>query len=161
MIILFKNKILQQIWKNCFLLNLIHILFFFSYSWTTLQNPICRYHENWQISCKSFDLLLLQFYILVQFRAKKCFILNECAISCKSGFVLIQNWCEISYKKSHFVQKHETVAQENLLFRGNSSFDLNFLTSFREKKLSFCHKLKFTNPYIFATWKSKHLIFQT
>ena len=92
---------------------------------------------------------------------KKCFILNECAISCKSGFVLIQNWCEISYKKSHFVQKHETVAQENLLFRGNSSFDLNFLTSFREKKLSFCHKLKFTNPYIFATWKSKHLIFQT
>ena len=70
----------------------------------------------------------------------------------------VQKWFCIDTKlmrnfvqKSHFVQKHETVAQENLLFCVNSRFDLNFLTSFREKKLSFCHKLKFTNPYIFAT----------
>ena len=50
---------------------------------------------------------------------KEIFISNECAISCKSGFILIRKWCEIWCKKSHFVQKLETVAQENLLFRGN------------------------------------------
>ena len=46
----------------------------------------------------------LKFYIHSQFRAKKLSISNECSISCK---------------KNNFVQKHETVAQENLLFRGN------------------------------------------
>ena len=41
----------------------------------------------------------------------------------------VQNWCRIDTKimrnfvqKSHFVQNHETVAQENQLFRGNPTF---------------------------------------
>ena len=31
----------------------------------------------------------------------------------------------------------------------------------RSKELSFCNKLKLSNPYIFATWWYKPLIFQT
>ena len=65
----------------------------------------------------------LKFRIRAKFRAKKkLFISNECAILCKTGFVLIRKWCGISCKKSHFVQNHETVAQENRLFCGNLSF---------------------------------------
>ena len=41
----------------------------------------------------------LKFRIHAKFRAKKIFISNECAISCKTGFVLIRKWCGISCKK--------------------------------------------------------------
>ena len=41
----------------------------------------------------------LKFRIHAKFRAKKLFISNECAISCKTGFVLIRKWCGISCKK--------------------------------------------------------------
>ena len=42
-----------------------------------------------------------------QFIAKNFFILNKCAISCKSCCVLIQKLCEILCKKSHFLQKRK------------------------------------------------------
>ena len=36
-----------------------------------------------------------------------------------------------------------------------------FLYLIMTKELSLCHKLKFSNPYIFATWLCELLIFQT
>ena len=44
-------------------------------------------------------------------------------------------------------------------FRSQS--DNRFEPFFYSKELSLCHKLKFSPPYIFATWCSKSLIFQT
>ena len=58
------------------------------------------------------------FVFIRNFVQKNIFISNECAISCKPGFVdtkMMRNFVQTS----HFVQKRETVAQENLLFRGN------------------------------------------
>ena len=49
-----------------------------------------------RISWKNSDLN----FVFMQFVQKKTLsILNECAISCKTGFVLIRKWCGISCKK--------------------------------------------------------------
>ena len=93
--------------------------FNFSYSWA-----LYNYMQKWPVFMrnimKNSDL---NFVFMRNFVQKKIFISNECAISCKTGFVLIRKWCGISCKKSHFVQNHETVAQENRLFRGNPTLN--------------------------------------
>jgi len=89
--------------------------FNFSYSWA-LRNYMQKWPVFMRISWKNSDL---NFVFMQNFVQKKLFISNECAISFKTGFVLIRKWCEISCKKSHFVQNHATVVQENWLSRGN------------------------------------------
>ena len=115
--------------KDFFLLKLIYIFSLYSYSCTTFyKNSNFRYHEN----CSKFRAKTLTFYSCAKLRKNddlnyiysflilcNFFLSNKCTILCKTGFVLIQNWCEISCKISLCEQKHETVAHENLLFRGN------------------------------------------
>ena len=66
----------------------------------------------------------LKFRIHAKFRAKKSFISNEFAISCKTGFVLIRKWCGISCQKKSFRAKPPNCCQKNWLFRGNPSRNL-------------------------------------
>ena len=105
--LLFINKILQ-LWKNFFFTETNSHLFLFSYSCPKI--PTFHYHCS--ISCKNYDHSQNHEKVMT-------WIIWSYAISCKTGFILIRNWCEISCEKSHFVQKHETVAHENLQFRGN------------------------------------------
>ena len=56
------------------------------------------------MACKNSDFYYVFMGNLLQ---KKKFILNKCAISCKSCCVLIQKLCEILCKKSHFLQKRK------------------------------------------------------
>ena len=75
------------------------------YSCAILQHKISNFSYSWA---------LLKLSIHAKFRAKKLFMHN-----------FGQNWFRIDTKMMrNLVQNHETVAQENLLFRGNPSFSL-------------------------------------
>ena len=94
---------------------LLYIIFKFLFL-SAFQNYMQKWPIFMQISWKKSDSNFLFMWNFVQ---KKLFILNECAVLCKTGFILIRKWCGISCKKSHFVQNHGTVAQENWVFWGN------------------------------------------
>ena len=56
--------------------------------------------QNWPVFKRNImKKFWLKFRNHAKFRAKKLFISNECAISCKTGFVLIRKWCGILCKK--------------------------------------------------------------
>ena len=59
--------------------------------------------------------LWLKFHIHAKFRAIKSFILKECAILCKTGFVLIQKWCGISCKTTQLLRKRIDCFVETLV----------------------------------------------
>ena len=86
--------------KVVFLLKLIHIIL--SKYLNLLYIELYVIKQILLISVfmrKLMQKLGLLLCIHPQFRAKFYFISNECAISCKLGFVLIRKWCEISCKK--------------------------------------------------------------
>ena len=73
-----------------------------------------------------------------------------------------------SWLKNKFCKFHVTIYI--LLFNHNTSYwrelksrstNLKFLICNRIKEWSLCHKLKFSNPYIYGTWYYRLLIFQT
>ena len=67
--------------------------------------------QNWPVFKRNImKKFWLKFRNHAKFRSKKLFISKECAIFCKTGFVLIRKWCGISCKNSHFVQNHETAS---------------------------------------------------
>ena len=104
--LLFINKILQ-LWKNFFFTETNSHLFLFSYSCPKIPTfhyhaSIARFRAKTMTIRKIMKKSWLELYDHTQFRAK-----------------LVSYWYEISCEKSHFVQKHETVAHENLQFRGN------------------------------------------
>ena len=57
----------------------------------------------------------LKFHNHAKFRAVKSFILKECAILCKTGFVLIQKWCGISCKTTQLLRKRIDCFVETLV----------------------------------------------
>ena len=82
-------------------------ILFFRYPWA-LPIFVCKNYAN-----------IMTYSIFMRNFVKKWYFSNKCPIYRKTGFWLTRNWCEISCKKSHLMQEHETLAQKNLLFRGN------------------------------------------
>ena len=81
---------MQQILLNFVFLHaqtkLLYKNFNFSYSWAL---------QKWPVFMRN----------IMKFRAKKIFISNECAILCKTGFVLIRKWCRITCKTTKLLRK--------------------------------------------------------
>ena len=109
------------------LMKLIHFFFLISCSYTILYKN-SNFSLSWAlpnlvqklwpcIHAQNMQKVGFEFYIMWNFVKKKILISKEFAILCKTGFVWIQNWCEISCNKSYFVQKHVfTGAQELYCF---------------------------------------------
>ena len=91
------TKILQ-IWKLLFTKTFSHHDVQISNSFILVQYVMKQILLIFVFKRKIIQKLWLLLCIHPQFRAKKI-ISNECAISCKPGFVLIRKLCEISCKK--------------------------------------------------------------
>ena len=91
------TKILQ-IWKLLFTKTFSHHDVQISNSFIFVQYVMKQILLIFVFMRKIIQKLWLLLCIHPQFRAKKI-ISNECAISCKPGFVLIRKLCEISCKK--------------------------------------------------------------
>ena len=106
--LLFMNKILSAIKELFFTESNLHIFLIFIFVLQCTQIPIFSYLNHCLISCKNYDLVLmrkimqkceLKFYIYAKFRAKNELFRMNAQFSCKTGFLVIRSWCEISDKK--------------------------------------------------------------